>query len=143
MRAPLAVLLLASIAGCGYFGTGTWDDDPKNWGRAFESPLPEDTAVLHSRYTRLAHLSNDHQYFFQLASSTALSRQLAADTTLVRLPARDADWTRTVDAPEWFAPKPPHAYDVYALAAEPGREFRILVDRSSREVFLTDRLQRL
>ena len=138
MRASLA-LLLASLAGCGSFGSGTWDDDPRNWSRAFESAMPDTAVVKHSRYTRFAHLTHEFEYFFQLAPNAELSRQILRDGTLVRLRPADAGWSRTGDTPEWFAPKAEQAYDVYARAGDSQREFRVLVDRRTRELFFTDR----
>src|SRR5512133_1327587 len=137
MRATSA-LLLTCLAGCGYLGSGTWDDDAKNWGRAFASELPA-AAVVHSRYTRFAHFTYEYEYFFQLGPNADLSRQILQDDTLVRIRPNEGAWLRTSETPQWFAPRPPHAYDVYALAAEPGRDFRILVDRRTRELFLMDR----
>jgi hypothetical protein len=138
MRAA-TILLLASLAGCGYFGSGTWDDDPANWGRAFDASLPAGAVVKHSRYTRFPHLTREFECFFALAPNAELTRSLAADPALVRLRAEDSGWARTGGTPEWFAPKAARAYDVYAFAAAPRRDFRVFVDRITREVFLAER----
>ena len=60
---PVAIV----IAGCGYFMAGTWEDDPGNWGRAFESTKPPDVAVVHSKYWRSAHWTYEFEYFFEIA----------------------------------------------------------------------------
>lgn len=139
MMRAMILLLATCLAGCGYVASGTWDDDPANWGRAFDSGLPAGALVKHSRYTRLPGFSSAFECFFDVAANAELSRGLVSDPKLVRLRPGDPGWSRTETTPEWFAPKPPRAYDVYALAAEPQREFRVLVDRITREVFLTDR----
>ncbi|HET8541427.1 MAG TPA: hypothetical protein VFL83_16240 [Anaeromyxobacter sp.] len=137
MRAAL-VLTLAFLAGCGALGRGTWDDDPGNWGRAFASAPPPGAVLVHSRYTRSAPFARRFEAYFHLAASADLYRELVRDDAIVRVHARDLRWARTEATPGWFAPKPPHSYDVFALAA-PGREFRIFVDRRTRELFVTDR----
>jgi hypothetical protein len=48
---------LVLVTGCGYLKSGTWEDDPANWERAFRSAKPEDVAVVHSRCWRSPHWS--------------------------------------------------------------------------------------
>ncbi len=132
-------MVLTCLAGCGYVGSGTWDDDPANWSRAFDAAMPESAVVKHSRYTRIAHLTSEFEWFFQLSPNAALARQIIADNALVRLRPAGGGWPRADGAPDWFAPKGEQAYDVYALPDAADREFRLLVDRRTRELFLTDR----
>jgi hypothetical protein len=134
MRKLAGVLLIAGCAaGCGYFVSGTWDDDRKNWARAFESEKPPDVIVVRSRYSRFPHWTYECEYYFHLTASAALSRQLFGENRLVR-----SVWTRRQQAPAWFAPKSVEHYDTWAFAGEPQREFRVLVDRSTGDLFITD-----
>ena len=86
--------------------SGTWDDDPKNWGRAFRSTKPPDVRVIHSRYWRSAHWSYEFQYFFEIAPNAGLKQQLFAANKLRRLVGDEAVAARANrfrDAPSWFA----------------------------------------
>jgi hypothetical protein len=49
---PVSMLIeiLLGCAGCGYFAAGTWEDDPHNWDRAFNSRKPDDVIVVHSKF---------------------------------------------------------------------------------------------
>jgi hypothetical protein len=62
-----ACLVLA--AGCGYLKSGTWEDDPANWKRAFKSSKPDDVVVTHSRYWRAPHWSYEAGYVFEIAAN--------------------------------------------------------------------------
>jgi hypothetical protein len=132
----LAILLVASWApGCGYFVSGTWDDDPRNWSRAFESEKPPDVVVVHSQYSRYPHWSYEFHYYFHIRANAALSRQLFTENRLVRV---SAGWYRPPTAPAWFARGPMERYDIWAFADEPRRDFRVLVERKTGDLFVTD-----
>ena len=59
----LSFLLLT--AACGYFSSGTWEDDPKNWKRAWGSSKPDEVVMPHSWYWRSPHWSREEAYGFQ------------------------------------------------------------------------------
>lgn len=139
MRNVLGAFLLAACAtGCGYLAAGTWDDDPASWGRAFHSEKPPDVVVLHSRYTRFPHFTLEYEYWFHLAPSATLSRQLLGDKRLARRDEAPPASVRIDGAPAWFAPKPAGDYDAWQLT-DPHSDFLVLVDRSTGEIFISDR----
>ena len=76
----LSALMLA--AGCGYVQSGTWEDDPSNWTKAFRSTKPEDVVVLHSRYWRSAHWSYEAGHVFEVAANSKLRDQLFRENKL-------------------------------------------------------------
>jgi len=67
------LLVVCCTAGCGYFASGTWDDDSKNWTRAFDTSKPPDVVVVHSRYSRFPHWTYEFEYYFHIAPNAALS----------------------------------------------------------------------
>jgi len=137
----LLCVVLALSAGCGYVMSGTWDDDPKNWGRVFQSTKPSDVRLIHSRYWRSAHWSYEFQYFFEIAPNAALKQQLFAANKLRLVVGDEADAARANrvhDAPSWFAPRSLESYEVWISADEPGRNFTLLIDKTSGHMFLTD-----
>jgi len=141
-RAAVVLSVVALLSsGCGYFMSGTWDDDPKNWGRAFDSTKPPEVIVVHSRYWRSPHWSYEFQYFFEIAPNTELKRQLFIANKLREVTGNEAVEARAKvfgDAPAWFAPKSLAAYEVWVFADEPGRNFKVLIDKVSGHIFMND-----
>jgi hypothetical protein len=132
-----AALALVALAGCGYFRSGTWEDDPQNFERAFGSPKPAGAEVVHSRFTRYPHFTYEVTFYFQLQLTDDL-----LDTFLAhgfrRMEGAAALEAKTMvfsDAPAWFAPEPPARYDAWALddVAPAGI---VLRDRVTRDVFV-------
>ena len=137
----LCLALLLCPLGCGYFSSGTWEDDPANWERAFRSRKPDDVVVLHSKYWRSPHFTYEFQYFFEIQRNDELQKQLFAENSLVRLEGADAMSAKQRfcgEAPEWFAPKSVDEYEVWAYADEPKGNFRVFVDKQTENLFLTD-----
>jgi hypothetical protein len=132
-------LILA--AGCGYFQSGTWEDDPANWQKAFRTAKPDDVVVVHSRYWRSPHWSYEAGYVFEIAANAALRQQLFTQNRLAQLDgsaATEAKRRCVPECPAWFAPKPLDEYEVWMYADEPKGNFRVLIDRKTGTIFLTD-----
>jgi hypothetical protein len=144
MRRPssAAVLFLALLAaGCGYVMAGTWVDDPGNWSRAFHSTKPPDVTVVHSKYSRSPHFTFEFEYFFEIAPNTKLKEQLFSENKLRRLAGVEATKAKANvfgAVPAWFAPKAAGEYDTWVLEGEPNRNFKVLIDRTSGVMFLSD-----
>jgi hypothetical protein len=144
MRSTTAVLLLVAFvvsSGCGYVMSGTWEDDPKNWGRAFRSTKPPDVVVIHSKYWRSPHWSYEFQYFFEIAPNAELKKQLFTANKLRQLTGKEATEARAQifgESPSWFAPKDLGDYEVWVFADEPGRHFKVLLDKATGHMFMHD-----
>src|SRR5882757_5268739 len=50
---------------------GTWEDDPKNWYRAFNEAQPSDVKVVHSKYWRSNHFTYEFVYYFEVEATPA------------------------------------------------------------------------
>jgi hypothetical protein len=139
----IAALLLIVLfnAGCGYFMAGTWEDDPGNWDRAFQSTKPPDVTVVHSKYWRSAHWTYEFEYFFVIAPNRHLKDQLFAKSKMRQAAGDEATQIRKTafsDVRSWFAPKGVTEYEVWVLEDEPDRSFKVLIDRKSGVMFLND-----
>ena len=137
------VLIIAVVvaAGCGYVRSGTWDDVPENWHRAFQSTRPDGVVVVHSRYWRSPHWSFEAGYVFEIRSNGAFREQLLSQNRLRKLPeAEMVEATRPCfgACPSWFAPKPLKAYEVWVYINNPGSNFRVLIDKETGNIFLAD-----
>lgn len=136
----LSFLVIAN--GCGYFMAGTWENDPKNWGRAFESRKPPDMIVLHSKYWRSPHWSYEFEYYFAIAPNARLKEQLFTENKLKQI---TGDKSKEIakekilyNVPAWFAPGDLTAYDVWVFAEEPDRNFIVLINKESGTLYLSD-----
>jgi hypothetical protein len=48
---------------------GTWEDDPKNWYRAFHEEQPSEVKVVHSKYWRSDHFTVEFIYYFEVEAT--------------------------------------------------------------------------
>ena len=139
----ICVFLLFGLNGCGYFSSGTWEDDPHNWERAFRSKKPDDVVVLHSWFWRSPHWSYEFQYFFEIEHNDSLEKQLFEQNKLIKLDGKDATDAKNnyiVEPPDWFAPKAVDEYEIWVFEDEPERNFRVFVDKETGNLYLTDYL---
>ena len=128
-------------AGCGYLHSGTWEDDPGNWKRAFRSEKPAQYVVLHSRYWRAPHFTYEFQYFFEIQANPAFKRELFSRNKLVLLPpdqVAEAKRDPFGHAPAWFCPKAADRYEAWVYEERPRGNFKILVDKETETLYLTD-----
>lgn len=128
-------------AACGYVSSGTWDDDPGNWSRAFNSAKPDDVVVLHSRYWRAPHWTFEGGYLFEIQPNTALRTQLFKENQLRRLQNSELGSRARpcfTECPAGFAPKSLDAYEIWTYADDPTGNFRVLVDKATGHIFLGD-----
>lgn len=139
----LPLLIVVSASACGYFVSGTWEDDPKNWERAFRSTKPPGVVLVHSKYWRSPHWSYEFQYFFEIAPNAPLKEQLFTANKLRRVAGAEAGRVRGNtfgDSPPWFAPKATTDYEVWVFKDEPSRNFKVLIDRETGHIFMSDYL---
>ena len=72
MRNLALTLLVSLCVGC--HRSGTWNDNPKNWERAFGQKPPKDLKIVHSQYWRSPHFTLEFEYFFEFAPSDTFRR---------------------------------------------------------------------
>ena len=137
------VLLIAALVGasCGYVRSGTWDDAPENWSRAFQCTKPADVVVVHSRYWRAPHFTYEAGYMFQIQPNAPLREQLFTRNRLRQL--QDAEISAATrpcfgECPLWFAPKPLRDYEIWVYADEPNSSFMVLIDKKTGSIFVGD-----
>ena len=132
--------LVVLTVSCGYVLCGKWEDDPKNWGRAFHSVKPDDVVVIHSEYWRSPHWTYEAGYAFEIQANQKLRDQLFRENELIRVPedtVRDRE-SLCFSCPAWFAPEPMIRYEVWAYSKWPDSHFRVLIDKRTGNMFLTD-----
>jgi hypothetical protein len=93
-----AILLsfFIGLIGCGYVKSGQWDDDPRNWDRAFGQfglQIPKGWRVVQSRYWRYPHFTYEGGYYFQVQVSQE-GRHLLMHPDYVRLKPEEAAMQR-------------------------------------------------
>jgi hypothetical protein len=142
-RALVASVALVSVlaAGCGYIKAGTWEDDPKNWKRAFDQTKPEGVVVVHSKYWRGAHWTYECAYSFEIEVSPAVREELFRGDRLRRsAEVPQAEWKDMLGPhpPEWFCPKPADRYEVWVYTEEPVGNFKHAIDPETGHLFLND-----
>ena len=131
---PIAVPLLvaATLAACGYFAGGTWEDDPENFQRMLGTGPAEGVEVGRSLYTRYPHWTDEHLGYLQFRAPAEVVAQLIEENGLS--PA-SPPWARPGDAPEWFAPGPIDAYELWAREEGPPWWRVLLRHRESGEIY--------
>jgi len=135
-----AIWVFLCLSGCGYFSSGTWNDAPENWERAFHTQKPDDVVVLHSQFWQSSHFTSEFRYFFEIAAHQNLENQLLSENDLVEL--KDVQrWDVSgalQDAPEWFVSKSIDNYEIFRYRDKEGRKFFVFIDTENRNIYLTD-----
>ena len=110
--------------------------------RVFGADQPSDVKVVHSWYWRSPHFTYEFEYFFELSPNEALRKHIVGSGNILKIdPSVSTDRDRAVrffnSKPTWFLPKPIESYDIWGAKAAQ-ENFRIFIDRSTGELFLTD-----
>jgi len=142
MRVFAIVISSFLVVGC--HESGTWQDDARNWKRIFRAPKPADVTVVHSWFWRSPHFTYEYEYYVHIKRHSDLQKRLLTMNPMKQV-VDDKELQKTASwpqhRPDWFAPKPVAQYQVWVYSnAAPG-EFRLLIDRETSDLFLSDRQQ--
>jgi hypothetical protein len=102
------------LAGC----SATYVDDKHNYERTFGIKCPKDVEVIHSYYYRSPHFTEEHEYYFQM-TSTSGSNLLKMFILPNMVQATDENSPRPFflglrpNRPEWFAPEAVSNYEIW------------------------------
>jgi hypothetical protein len=132
-------VVLISATGC--HESGVWSDDKKNWKRIFRVDKPPNVEVLNSWFSRSPHWSYEYEYFIHIKRNDSFSNHLFGLNKMKRLESSEeiSDAARfSQNKPEWFAPKLPGMYEIWIYESPPRGEFKVLVDKESGDLHLTD-----
>lgn len=134
MQRFLAFILVFILAGC---GAGTWEDDPKNWQRAFGEQRPADgISIVRSWYMRTPHFTEEYAWFFELRLTEKAKRDLLGSSDIRSVPNLSPDVLAMRlynPRPAWFFPEPLTAYEAYESKSSP--DFIILVQKEGNHSF--------
>jgi hypothetical protein len=101
----------------GILNSGTWQDDPKNWYRAFREEQPSQVKVVHSKYWRSNHFTLEFMYYFEVEATPEWRDSFLMKKGLALVSPSFAGSFRAYnssdDTPDWFAPDPVSLYDVW------------------------------
>jgi hypothetical protein len=141
-RTEVMVAFAVLGASCGYLKSGTWENDPRNWVRAFDSDKPSYVEVVHSKYWRSPHFTYEFQYFFEVSDGSGqFKEELFSRNSLIKLSPSEAAEARDRcfgEPPAWFVPRQADEYDVWVYRVVPRGNFRVFVEKNTGSVFLTD-----
>lgn len=137
-NALLLAGLLAAAAGCCCIGagSGTWEDDPANYRRAWGEDKPADVDLVHSWYWRSPHFTREEAYFFQFRKHAQWPQAFVAANDMapaVSGPAGLKPDLPPFEKPAWFLPKPLDAYDAWS---GPRASAWLFVDKESGDTFI-------
>src|SRR5438876_1059808 len=140
MRPLIAILAVVLLTGC--HESGTWKDDARNWKRIFRVTKPDDIMVTHSWFWRSPHFTYEYEYYLQVQKHADLQKRLLTMNPMTEVVGekklREATaWSQ--QRPDWFAPKPVAQYQVWIYSNAPNNDFRLLIDRETGDLVLSDR----
>ena len=140
MRALIAILAVVFLTGC--HESGTWKDDARNWKRIFQVAKPDDITITHSWFWRSPHFTYEYEYYLQVQKHADFQKRLLTMNQMTEVVGekelREAGaWSQ--HRPDWFAPKPIAQYQVWIYSNAPNSAFRLLIDRETGDLFLSDR----
>ncbi len=118
---------------------GTWEDDPQNWYRAFREQQPAQVKVIHSKYWRSNHFTEEFIYYFEVEATPEWTEAFLKKRGLIQVSPSVARSFRTnndpSDTPGWFAPDPVELYDVWDRAGYFGSVWR---NKSNGHIYFYD-----
>ena len=128
------VPLLVLVTACGYFRSGTWEDDRKNYRRAFGASPPDSVEVVRSWYWRSPHFTREEAYYFAFVGNAGLAEAFAAANGMTEIGSEGLGASEfCFERPQWFAPGD---FDSYSVWADPERRRLILRREGTDRVFL-------
>jgi hypothetical protein len=132
----LAAVFIAAAA-CGYFQSGTWVDDPKNYARAWGYSKPAEIDLVHSWYWRSPHFTREEAYFFQFRWHDELFKQAVARNQMQLVEASSGEAAEPhfcFDRPPWFAAQGREAYEAWRCTG--GNDCWLFRDRRTRDLYI-------
>jgi hypothetical protein len=126
-------LILFQI-GCCYSSSGTWEEDPNNWKRAWGYSKPSDIEMIHSWYWRSPHFTREESYFFQFRWHEKLFQTFMEMKNLRRVHGKESWPQYCFDKPQWFTPGLPQAYEMWTC--EPPANCWLFRNRETKEMFI-------
>jgi len=136
-RVVSAVVVAACLQSCGG-ESGSWEDDPGNWGRAFDGVPPADVTVIHSRYLKAPYCFPEVEYFFQIKCPANFVDDWIRKDDLEKVPPVEDTALDDPRRPVWFIPGPIQNYEIWMSSSDSDDPFRIYREKASGMVYLTD-----
>jgi hypothetical protein len=141
MSLRIIFTIFAAVLLVGCHESGTWKDDARNWKRIFRAAKPDDITVVHSWFWRSPHFTYEYEYYIQIQKHPHLQQRLLTmnpmkHLTLEKELQETAVWSQ--HRPVWFVPKAIAQYEVWVYSNAPNSNFRLLIDRETGDLFLSD-----
>lgn len=119
---------------------GVWEDDPKNWNRAFGEEQPAEVEVVHSKFWKSDHFTHEYIFWFELRATQEWSDAFLRKNDITPVPSskagalrKSSDARSDTGTPEWFTPNRVESYEVWD---EPMRGRRIWIDKTNGHIFI-------
>ena len=123
----------------GIRNAGTWEDDPQNWYRAFKTNQPVEVKVVHSKYWRSNHFTEEFIYYFEIGATSEWRDSFLKGRGLTEVSPSVARSFRTNHhsggTPDWFAPDPVGLYGVWDRAGHFGS---VWINKTNGHIYVYD-----
>jgi len=118
---------------------GTWEDDPKNWSRAFDEAVPAPVKIIHSKYWKSNHFTEEHAYYFEVQATPEWRDAFLKRSQVQPIAATNA-WSFRESFhsdlnPNWFAPDAAGNYEVWDHIGYHGS---IWINKTNGHIFFYD-----
>jgi hypothetical protein len=125
-----------TFASCGYLSSGKWEDDDKNWTRAYKHPLPDTIDLVHSWYWRSPHWSLEQAMYFEIKHNEGIKENFIKYEDVVRLELKDTiNINFFGQKPKWFIPK---SFKDYHIWKSNLGNFLLFLDTENGDLYWTD-----
>jgi hypothetical protein len=140
LKSIYSVTLLLScllLTGCGYFYSGTWEDDPDTWERVYGYEKPNEIQVVHSWYWRSPHFTMEYELYMETTLNKDIIHSFLSKGDMVQRPGyvneSVGDLVDYDTRPAWFGPKTLDKYEVW-VSNNP-EEFKFFIDRDTGHLY--------
>lgn len=129
------IIICTTLSSCGYFNSGTWEDDTESWNKVFGEDVPKEVEIVHSRFWKSAHWSYEFEVFFELKTTHSFFKNYFINNNGVKkvkkLEFQDHYFQ---EKPNWFLPK---TIENYVIWTNENENLKIFVDKKTYHVFYT------
>jgi len=123
---------------CGYFSSGTWEDEDKNWERAYNQKLPKTINLVHSWYWRSPHWSLEQAFFFEIEFNEDVKNQFLKYSDIVSIDSSGYSKLMIFNGkPAWFIPKSFQHYNIWKSNIEFDK-FILFIDKKTKHIYWTE-----
>lgn len=93
-------------------GSGTFENDPKTWGKVFNEDIPKEVEIINSKFWKSTHWSYEYELFMKFKSNNRFVKNYFIDNFNLTKSQFSVSLNMS-EVPNWFPIKDLNNYDIW------------------------------